>query len=178
MKRGQILILGIVTLAVAMASYTCWHHYCKGYHALQFWGTSSAALIRHAKQVRLLKLQEGSGSPAQGQVVSNRFQIGEQEFSVVREVDISSARGLVHARHTLIEDQNFNWTSPPQSASPDWDFALQFSDRGDQETLLFDVQRRLVRSLGSGRQQMMTETMERIVDFLKPLLPEVSLIDD
>ena len=62
MQRGQVLILAIVGIAVAMASYTCWHHYRKGYHALRMWGPESATLIRHAQQVRLLKLAPGSGS--------------------------------------------------------------------------------------------------------------------
>ena len=42
MQRGQVLILAIVGIAVAMASYTCWHHYRKGYHALRMWGPESA----------------------------------------------------------------------------------------------------------------------------------------
>lgn len=172
MKRGQVLILVIVSVAVAMASYTCWHHYRKGYHALRFWGGDTATLIRHARDVQLLSLSQPADlSPAElGKTPTLR--IDDEEIRVKQQVDISTARGLVHARHTLIEDQNFIWNNASLPERPRWDFALQFSDQQGQVTLVFDIQNHVVRRLPNGRPQVMTEIIERIDRFLQPLLSE------
>ena len=170
MQRGQILILTIVGIAVGMASYTCWHHYRKGYHALRMWGPESATLIRHAQQVRLLKLAPGSGLKEENQPKQEKIRIGEEDFTVVETLDISTIRGLVHARHTLIVDRSFDWDRNVASVPGNWDFALEFSDQGQQVTLVFALQERLVHNLNTGKEQAMNETLERIVEFLKPQL--------
>ena len=170
MQRGQILILAIVGIAVAMASYTCWHHYRKGYYALRMWGPESATLIRHAQQVRLLKLAPGSGDKDENQSIPDKIRIGEEDFSVVETLDISTIRGLVHARHTLIVDRSFDWDRNVESATAHWDFALEFSDQDQQVTLVFALQERLVHNVNTGKQRAMNETLERIVEFLKPQL--------
>ena len=180
MQRGQAVILAIVCVAVAMASYACWHHYRKGRKALRFWGSESAELIRHAEKVRLLKLDPGSAPLPSNTSANGKIRIGNQDLSVVREVDISSMRGLVHARHTLIEDRNFKWNSSP-THPPDrsrWDFALEFSNQEHQLMLVFDVQHHVVRDLGTGRQKVMvTEIMEGIHKILKLGLAEMTPAD-
>ena len=170
MQRGQILILAIVGIAVSMASYTCWHHYRKGYHALRMWGPESATLIRHAQQVRLLKLAPGSGDQEENQSIRDKIRIGEEDFSVVETLDISTIRGLVHARHTLIVDRSFDWDRNVASVPTQWDFALEFSDQDQHVTLVFALQPRIVHNLKTGQQQAMNETLKRIAEYLKPQL--------
>lgn len=178
MKRGQVLILVIVSVAVAMASYTCWHHYRKGYHALRFWGSDTATLIRHARQVQLLSLSQTADLSPGEQGKTRTLRIDDEEVRVKEQIDISTARGLVHARHTLIEDQNFVWDKTPLPERPHWDFALQFSDQQGQVTLVFDVQNHMVRRLPNGRPLVMTEIIERIDRFLQPLLSENDAAQD
>ena len=170
MQRGQVLILAILGIAVAMASYTCWHHYRKGYHALRMWGTESATLIRHAQQVRLLKLAPSSGSREENHLINDRIRIGEEDFTIVQARDISTIRGLVHARHTLIVDRSFDWDRNVTSAPAEWEFALEFSDQDQHVTLVFALQQRIVHNLQTGQQQAMNETLERIAEYLKPQL--------
>ena len=176
MQRGQILILTIVGIAVGMASYTCWHHYRKGYHALRMWGPESATLIRHAQQVRLLKLAAGSGSREENQSKPGKLRIGEEDFTVVETLDISTIRGLVHARHTLIVDRSFDWDRNVASVPGNWDFALEFSEQDQQVTLVFALQERLLHNLNTGKQQAMNETLERIAEFLEPQLGAIKPI--
>ena len=151
MQRGKIVIVLIVGVAVAMAGYTCWHHYRKGYQALRFWGQEAATMLRHATQVGLLKLADDRQSDDDvfiGKAAPESvLRIGDQNVPVLRRDDISTMRGLVHARHTLIVDRNFNWQQPATDPVIDWDFALRFSDQQQQVTLVLSLQQRVVRSL-------------------------------
>ena len=171
MQRGQIVIVLIVGVAVAMAGYTCWHHYRKGYKALRFWGQQSATLIRHAPQVELLKLA-GDRQADNEVLIGNAaprsvLRIGDQDVPVLQQDDISTMRGLVHARHTLIVDRNFDWQQPVTNLAPDWDFALRFSDQQQQVTLVFSLHQRVVRSLDHDRQLKMNEAIDRIAEFFQ-----------
>ncbi len=174
MQRGKIVIVLIVGVAVAMAGYTCWHHYRKGYHALRFWGQQAATLIRHAPQVELLKLAGDRQSDDEvfiGKAAPQSvLRIGDQDVPVLQRDDISSMRGLVHARHTLIVDRNFNWQQSAIDPATDWDFALRFSDQQQQVTLVFSLQQRTVRSLDHDRQLKMNEAIDRIAEFFEPQL--------
>ena len=84
--------------------------------------------------------------------------------------NISTMRGLVHARHTLIVDRNFNWQPSVPDPATNWDFALRFSDQQQQVTLVFSLQRRMVRSLDHDRQLKMNEAIDRIAEFFEPQL--------
>ena len=174
MQRGQIVIVLIVGVAVAMAGYTCWHHYRKGYQALQFWGQQSATLIRHAPQVELLKLsgnRQADDEVSLGKAASQSvLRIGEQDVPVLQRDDISTMRGLVHARHTLIVDRNFDWQQSVPDPVVDWDFALRFSDQQQQVTLVFSLHQRVVRSLDHDRQLKMNEAIDRIAEFFQSQL--------
>ena len=61
-----------------------------------------------------------------------------REFVVIRRVDISQARGLVHARHALIMDYNFEFDRPDLAATPQWRYALRFTEGDRQVVLTFD----------------------------------------
>ena len=170
MQQGKILILTIAGIAVSMASYTCWHHYRKGYHALQMWGSEAGTLIRHASQVRLIKLAAVPEKSPENQSIGEKMRIGEKDCAVVGTLDISAARGFVHARHTLIVDRSFDWDRKITTVPIRWDFALEFSDQDQQVTLVFALQERLVHNLNTGNQQAMNETIKAIGDFLEPHL--------
>ena len=67
-------------------------------------------------------------------------------------------------------DRSFEWDRNVAFLPGNWDFALEFSDQGQQVTLVFALQQRIVHNLKTGQQQAMNETLERIVEFLKPQL--------
>ena len=171
MQRGKIVIVLIVGVAVAMAGYTCWHHYRKGYQALRFWGQQAATLIRHAPQVELFQLagdRQGDDEVFIGkEAPESVLRIGDQDILVLQRDDISTMRGLVHARHTLIVDRNFKWPQSVTDPATNWDFALRFSDQQQQVTLVFSLQQRVVRSLDHDRQLNMNEAIDRIAEFFE-----------
>ena len=102
---------------------TGWHRYQQGRRALELWGVETAQLIRHAPQVELLTLSDKSASLA-----GESLQVEGREVGIARREDISKTRGLVHARHVLIEDASFDWDGTPADCGGDWSYALRFSD--------------------------------------------------
>jgi len=173
MQRGKILILAIAGIAISMASYTCWHHYRKGYHALQMWGSADGTLIRHARQVRLIKLGSGYAESQENQSELGKLRVGQKDFPVVGTQDISLVRGLVHARHPLIVDRSFDWDRKITTVPAKWDFALEFADQGQQVTVIFALQERMIHNLNTGQEQGMNETINAIGKFLQPHLDAI-----
>lgn len=134
MQRGKIVILVMVAVAIALASFAWWHRYQQGRRSLQLWGTQSAQLIRHARHVELLTL--GTAPPRDGE---ESLEIEGRQVGIVKREDISATRGLVHARHVLIEDASFDWDRTAADCGGDWSYALQFSEGKEKVTLALDL---------------------------------------
>ena len=66
------------------------------------------------------------------------------------EFDISQARGLVHLRHALVQDESYEWNVPPASADEfAWRHALRL-ERGDSRAVIaFDLDRQRAALAGS-----------------------------
>lgn len=117
MQSGKLVVLGILLAATLAATYAWINQRSAGRMALEFWGQEAAFAMRHAKQVELHRL-DSAGQPAQT-------------------VDLSEAKGLVHARHSLIVDASYVWDSAdsqPESIpnstpnSPNWQYEIHFED--------------------------------------------------
>lgn len=160
LNRGTLTILGIVLLGASMASVAVWYHAQTGQRCLAVWGVDGARLIRHAPQVEALRLGPATDPAAPASADSpapETLTLGEQSFAVVERVDISQTRGLLHARHALIMDHNFQFESAEASrrspkdggvvdakTSPAWQYVLRFADGRDEALLAFDPQFDLV----------------------------------
>src|SRR6185436_17481722 len=101
MNRGKLVIVLIITVALAMSGYAWWYQLQASRRSAEFWGTDAAVLIRYAPQVEFLKLrpQGTSNDPAVESVA-----IRGVEFEAGAPVDITRSRGMVHARHALVDD--------------------------------------------------------------------------
>ena len=146
MNRGKLAVLSILLLAVALAGFALWWNVTSGRRTLEFWGQEGGARIIAPKaQVELLWLE-----PADSDAQSERLSIGGRSYAVVRKGEITGARGLVHARHSLLADESFNWDAKLDPAA-EYSLAARFTAAGGTTTVAFDLAGRQIVHVESGR---------------------------
>lgn len=184
-NRGAWAIAAMFGIGLALAGGSVWYHHGQGRQCLLFWGLQDAALIRHAPAVEVWELGpppspgDSADNPA-AVAVTDALQVDGQPRRIVRRRSIEQARGLVHARHALIVDANYDWKTnstgsfPP--ASPDaWTHALAFTQDQDSVVLLFDFATSRVRRLSRPDTAQLRSTIAAAEQAL--LLRELGLIN-
>jgi len=187
MNRGALTILAILILAASMASVAVWFQHRTGRQCLEIWGVEGANLIRHAKVVEALRLKPGDDSSTAAETTEpddangesagpvEVLTVGDREVAVLGRVDISQARGLLHARHALIVDHNFDPQQKPPSSAPSWQYALRFQDGSREVILLLDPIHDFVQLYPVDRGQgLRRETMRAEVAFIEREFAEAS----
>jgi hypothetical protein len=132
---GKIVVIGVFVVALAAASFALWWNINRARRSLEFWGKDAVRLIQHGKAVELLELQPAETpansladqpSTAENPAAEIRYQ--DRPLVVKRRLDLSQARGLVHARHALTDDASFVWDDAVNASQPaTWDYAIRFS---------------------------------------------------
>ncbi len=133
---GKLAIVVILMVALCMAGYAWWYRYQQGREARAFWGREATLLIGQARQVELLRLRPADESAADSE--SERVDIAGRAFAIVERIDVSRARGLLHARDALIDDDSFVWDQPRGNGESQWEFAFRFSDGQQHATVTLD----------------------------------------
>jgi len=134
-NRGMILVLLLIAAGLIAAASALWHQYHQTRRALDFWGPDAAYLIGHAPSVELAALRHRGPDP-------NR---SDETQAKRPAIDISQARGLVHFRRSLLEDENFVWAIDPPAPRPtDWDYTVRFSGDAASLVLAFNLDRQVV----------------------------------
>lgn len=152
MSGGRWIVGLMFAAAVGLSALSVWYHHQKGRRALEFWPPEVARLIARGEQVHTLRLARASKNPSQGATSgSPALRFAEQELTIVERKDAREARGLTHLRAALLEDANFAWDDPPADCASRWEFALEFSHRGERAAVLFDPQCRRVALSGEAR---------------------------
>ena len=132
--NGKLLILGILAVAVAAATFAWRYQQARGYRVLAALGSPAAVLIRLAPEIELWQLERVEASVDQ----SEAWSLDGVDYGVVDQRDLSHGSGIVHARQALIEDRSYVWGHVEQVPNT-WTHALRFR-RDDQETILwFDL---------------------------------------
>ncbi|MFM7206291.1 MAG: hypothetical protein ACKO4T_06460 [Planctomycetaceae bacterium] len=104
--------MGLIALAAAAAAFAIWFQWTQTRRCLAFFGPAVARRIQAAPRVEVWILHAGSG---QGRITA------------VSRHDVSAAPGLVHLRHGLVEDANYDWHAPGDG-TPAWNVAVAFFD--------------------------------------------------
>jgi hypothetical protein len=138
LNRGKLVVIFIFVVALTMASFGLWWNWGLGRRSLEYWGQESGLAIRDAKTVQLIQLVEQHGNPGEGGEV---FRVDGRTWKVVQTKDVSSAKGLVHARHAFLEDASFQWDQPVDFGGPNWQYAVRFQGDQEQATILLDMKR-------------------------------------
>ena len=155
--KGRLTIVLIFAVALAMGAYGWWHNFRQGQQSLQFWGSDAAVLIRFAPDVQLLLLDPVPDSNRRLETLD----IGQRRLAVIQRVEISQVPGLVHARHALIEDASFDWSTTRLPDQPNWQFALRFLRKKQQVTVAFDTNCNRVALVGqTPNAKLLAERME------------------
>lgn len=163
-NRGVILVLLLLIAGLAAATIAIWHQYQQTRQALGFWGPESVHLIGRAPSVELIALR--SGKP-------DETGLAEKTHGDPPTVDISGARGLIHFRRSLLEDENFDWDADaPDATAVDWEYAVRFAEDEASIVLLFDLGRHLVakRSAEDDRAVLTPKMAEGLARFFKETL--------
>lgn len=147
-NRGKLAVLSMLLLAVSLAAFAWWWNIESGRRTLEFWGnTDGARIIAEGAEVELLWLR-----PASGAEEEEKLTIGEQTYAVIDSRKVTGARGLVHARHALLEDTSFEWDAPIKSVG-DYAVAVRFRDASGTTTVALDFDRQQVAHVESGGQR-------------------------
>jgi hypothetical protein len=130
---GRVIILAAFGLAIAMSGGAWWYHYTQVRQAAAFWGPSDGRLLVRGPEVTFFKLGEASESVAEdAEAIADR--------PIASMSDLSDKQGLVHLRHALYQDSNFQWEGRRREAADaanDWKYAVRFGDGDAQMTALF-----------------------------------------
>ncbi len=139
-NRGKGVIVGIFLLALVLSGYAWWHQFQQGPRCRDFLGTEAVQLVRLAPRVELLRfdqdLASAEGSPAPEDVL----QIAGTTLHVTRRANITKVPGLLHARHALLQDVNYQWDAAATPCLSQWSFGLRFSNNGEDVIVAFDPQ--------------------------------------
>jgi hypothetical protein len=128
---GKILVLSTFAIGFAMAGVAWWYNYQQSHRTAEFWGARDAALIVGSEKVELLTLAEPG-------------RLGEGESSVAgrgveTSFDLTGKPGVVHLRHALTYDDNFQWDPQREltgATAATWSYALRFT-KGDDALVVF-----------------------------------------
>ena len=137
MQSGSKLVLGIFGLALMAAALSWWYRYESAHRSTSFWGPHFAELIARPSDVTAFGLRKETD----GETSNDSFPILAKTYSRSEPKDLTKAPGMVHLRHSILTDGNYNWDKPVQDLSPegdDWRWCLQFTDGGVTATLLFN----------------------------------------
>lgn len=166
MKRGPIVIVIMLVVALTAAAFSVWFHYRNQQRAQAFWGTTTAVLINKAPQVELLELGEPDRDIPLGEDVLEEPEPEESDpdapplvqavvfdqipWIVVETKDGAGAKGIANLRRVLVLDTTFDWSRQPIVEEPRWQFGISVNDGRNWATVLFDFDSRQV-GLTGGR---------------------------
>lgn len=125
---GKLFVLGTFALGLLMAGGAWWYHYTESRRAAQFWGAEGAALLVGNSQVTFTEL----GAPSDDSLADRA---AKQKF------DLTEKKGLVHLRHALTYDANFDWDGRKREPLADgaaWSFAMRFTADRRELVVLFN----------------------------------------
>ncbi|MBX3431762.1 MAG: hypothetical protein KF847_00290 [Pirellulales bacterium] len=126
---GKHVVVSIFALALAMSGWAWMHHYNATRRMAGFWGAGSANLLVRGDEVDAYRLEPGAASPAEGAYPHWPPAFGGLlEGDAVAHVDLAEAKGLIHLRHALTQDGNYDWDAPAVDGAPRWGLALRFSN--------------------------------------------------
>lgn len=165
MIQGKYVIFMIFGTALAMAVFAWQFRISEGDDVLDYWGIESANLLRHANRVEFLRLDSAEAADPDSTLTIN----GTQQ-RIVSVEDISSRKGLIHARHMFIVDHTYLWEESPPENIQNWLFAMRFSDGDKQVTLAFHSQSHAVQMLNNNQPLIMGPMFDNLLYYLTPLL--------
>jgi hypothetical protein len=154
---GKLVIIGILTAALAAAGTSWWFRYHTTHRAAEFLEPQIARLIRDAPIVEFCKIDP----PLEATLPTREAGQLDQLANAASRRNVTEAHGLVHLRNALIEDHSYTWPAQPPSAEDRWQWGLQFRDDSTRAgaTLLFSPDCKHLLSLERPTEVLSCETI-------------------
>jgi hypothetical protein len=170
---GKWMILSVVGIGVGMAVAAWLYFFFQQRRPLEFWGPSAARLIARAPVVDGIWLVAPDAALS-GENASEvkTLTIDGRRYRIAKKRDLSTAPGLTHLRHGMVNDRCFQWDAPAGPEKPDWRYVLHFTDGGQEATLLFAPDAKRVRLLESGGEVSIAPVSDGIRAFFEDQFPE------
>jgi hypothetical protein len=147
MIQGKHAILAIFAIGLIGGAGSWWYYHVLQRRVLELWGPEAAALMVHAPRAEALWL-----APAGAHDGLDDVDLGGTHFAVRQRADVSRSAGLIHLRHSLINDRSFDWSAPESDCHPRWEYALRFTDGDQSATVLVASNCRCARLAGRTRE--------------------------
>ncbi len=163
MNRGKFAILIMLGVGIAAATFAWWYRWQRGTEMLEVWGSRAAICVRLAPQVDLFRLQPLSETDSR----TLDLMCQGQGFTIVDRRDISHARGLIHARHALLQRESFAWEGSVGDCDPVWQYALRFTKDQTQTSVILDFACQRVLFLPRDREAGMAAISESLKTFVE-----------
>lgn len=131
--NGKWVAFGILVVAAAVGVTSVVYHFFRGDQTLEYLGPDDGSRLIRGTVVELWRLRHDpetsstEGSPAEetsGE--ENQLVVAGQSYTIVERKDVSTAAGMVHARHALLEDASYEWPVVPVDPSTTWELGLMF----------------------------------------------------
>lgn len=164
-NRGKAVIAGIFLLALVLSGYAWWHQFQQSRRCRQFLGTETVKLIRLAPRVDLLRLEPRAAAAGSATQPAGILRIGGATLLIAKRVEITRVPGLLHARHALLQDPNYQWDAPPTDCLSQWSLALRFEQDGEAVIVAFDPHCNRIGLDGTDRtERILPELMRTFAD--------------
>jgi hypothetical protein len=176
---GKLAIIGMLSVAGCLALFGWWWRYEQANQASAWWGNQHIHAIltpesATAFRVHPLKADEASADSTE------LFEFQKVKLEGEKPVEITNARGFLHARHSLTQDISFEWSGTTDAEAspsvPRWEYGLRLLHGNKPTTLLFDFEQRwlgiveaqkrirLVEHTNRGWQSYLQRTLETRVE--------------
>ena len=158
---GKIVVVSIFAVALAAALFAWWWRYTSQREIQQFWGKSAQQTISAAQRVEAFRLPSEDAA-TENVDESSSPDIAERVTAIPagERVDLSSALGLVHAKHSLLDKASYQWGAQPGEEFH-WEYGVRFSRWNDTVTVLFDFEWQAILRLEAAHTAKLIEKTSR-----------------
>ncbi len=133
MPAGTKLVVALAILALALGVGSWWYRFESAHQSTAFWGPEAAELIGTPSQVTAITLVPAVEGVEEASV--ELLEVDDVEYLTVNVHDVTNVPGMVHLRHSLLTDSNYDWSAKVEE--PVWGRCLQFSEADQEAGLLF-----------------------------------------
>ncbi len=172
MNRGKIIILLILTAAIAVSGYGVWYRHHQMRRVLAAFSAPSAQQIAYAPETEILRLA------AQGEATTgadHNIEIGHQPHSVLNRKVIHDSKGFSNLRADLVRDSSYDWTATEPAETNDsanWQYILVFRDGADEVRLAVDIDHCQIMLLNAGPMLSIAPICKAVTDYFHDQFPD------
>jgi hypothetical protein len=172
------MIVATLVIALTMSGAAWWYHYQGSRRAAEFWGRDAAELIIGTGDFTLLELGDPAGTGAtagehgQANLVAGR--------PITASHELSEQSGVIHLRHALTQDANFQWDAlrrEPALGDDDWAYAFQFTDGGRGLLVLLRSDFQVLARVGADGKSMDVLPCPKLGPAIDRYLHDVGVLD-